>query len=289
MQIVLNGFVNGLLLACLALGFSIVYLPTRILFITLGAVYSLTPYIVKSVLGAGGSWWLSVATATMLAVAISALCELLNHRPLEKKQASEGAHLIASLGVYIVLVEVIAVVWGNDPQVLRTGLDKVYRPGGLILTRAQALSAFVSIGLLACFYTWLRFSDLGLHLRAMADNATEFALRGFNLHAYRLLVFCLAAALAASTSMLSAYDVGFDPYGGLHMLLMAIVAVIIGGRGSFRGPIVGGLLLGLLRSLVMWHLSARWQDVATFALLAFFLYVRPYGICGRPARLEVEA
>lgn len=289
MQIMMNGFVNGLLLACLALGFSIVYLPTRIFFIALGAVYALTPYIAKSVLGAGGPWWLSVAAAIGMAVVISALCELLNHRPLEKKQASEGAHLIASLGVYIVLVEVIAVVWGSDPQVLRTGLDEVYRFGGLILTRAQLLAALVSFGLLAAFYTWLRFSNLGLHLRAMADNATEFALRGFNLHAYRLLVFCLAAVLAASASMLSAYDVGFDPYGGLHMLLLAIVAVIIGGRGSFRGPIIGGLLLGLLRSLVVWHISARWQDVATFALLALFLYVRPYGICGRPARLEVEA
>lgn len=289
MQIMLNGFVNGLLLACLALGFSIVYLPTRIFFIALGAVYALTPYIAKSVFGAGGPWWLSVAAAIGMAVVISALCELLNHRPLERKQASEGAHLIASLGVYIVLVEVIAVVWGNNPQVLRTGLDDVYRWGGLILTRAQLLAALVSIGLLAGFYSWLRFSDLGLHLRAMADNATEFALRGFNLHAYRLLVFCLAAVLAASASMLSAYDVGFDPYGGLHMLLLAIVAVIIGGRGSFWGPIIGGLLLGLLRSLVVWHLSARWQDVATFALLALFLYVRPYGICGRKARLEVEA
>lgn len=289
MQIILNGLVNGLLLACLALGFSIVYLPTRIFFITLGAVYALAPYIAKSVLAAGVPWWLSVPTVIAIAMVISALCELLNHRPLEKRQASEGAHLIASLGVYIVLVEGIAVVWGNDPQVLRTGLDVVYRFGGLILTRAQLLTVFVSISLLATFYTWLRFSDLGLHLRAMADNAIEFALRGFNLHAYRLLVFCLAAVLAAATSMLSAYDVGFDPYGGLHMLLLAIVAVIVGGRGSFWGPIVGGLLLGLLRSLVVWHLSARWQDVATFALLALFLYVRPYGICGRPSRLEAEA
>ncbi len=289
MQIMLNGLVNGLLFACLALGFSIVYLPTRIFFITLGAIYTLTPYIAKSVLGAGGSWGLSVAASTLMAVVISALCELLNHRPLEKKQASEGAHLIASLGVYIVLVEVIAVVWGNDPQVLRAGLNDVYRFGGLVLTCAQLVSALVSISLLAAFYTWLQFSDLGLHLRAMADNDIEFALRGFNLHAYRLLVFCLAGVLAAATSMLSAHDVGFDPYGGLHMLLLAIVAVIIGGRGNFRGPIVGGLLLGLLRSLVVWHLSARWQDVATFSLLAFFLYVRPYGICGRPVRLEVEA
>lgn len=288
MQLLLNGLINGLLLACLALGFSIVYLPTRIFFIALGAIYALAPYIAKSIISAGGPWGLAVITTLAAAAVISMLSELFSHRNLEKKQASEGAHLIASLGVYIVLVEIIAVVWGNDPQVLRTGLDEVYRWSGLVLTRAQLLSALVSIGILALFNIWLRFSDLGLHLRAMSDNATEFALRGFNLHAYRLLVFCLAAVLATAASLLSAYDVGYDPYGGLHMLLLAIVAVIIGGRGSFWGPIVGGLLLGSLRSLVVWNLSARWQDVATFALLALFLYVRPYGICGRPVRLEVE-
>ena len=289
MQVLMNGLANGLLIACLALGFSIVYLPTRIFFISLGAIYAIAPYIAKSVLLAGLPWSLSIVAAIAAAVVISVGCELLNHRPLEKKQASEGAHLIASLGVYIVLVEVIAVVWGNNPQVLRTGMDDVFRWGDLILTRAQLLAALISIGLLVGFYTWLRYSDLGLRLRAMSDNAIEFALRGFNLYAYRLLVFCLAAVLAASASMLSAYDTGFDPYGGLHMLLLAIVAVIIGGRGSFLGPIVGGLMLGLLRALVVWHFSARWQDVATFALLALFLYVRPHGICGSKARLEVEA
>lgn len=288
MQIVLNGLVNGLLLSCLALGFSIVYLPTRIFFIALGAVYTLVPYILQSVLDAGFHWCFAVIAALAMGIVVSVLCELLNHRYLEKKKASGSAHLIASLGVYIVIVEVIAIVWGNDPQVLRPGLDEVYRFGGVFLARAQFLSALVSIILLATIYTWLQFSDLGLHLRAMADNAIEFALRGFNLYAYRLLVFFLAGGLAATASMLSAYDLGFDPYGGLHMLLLAIVAVIIGGRSSFWGSIVGGLLIGLLRSLVVWHLSACWQDVATFTLLALFLYVRPYGICGSPVRLEEE-
>lgn len=288
MQILINGFISGMLLACLALGFSVVYLPTGIFFISLGAVYALTPYVAKSTLDAGCSWWLSITVAMGISIVLSACCEFFNHRPLEKKQASQGAHLIASLGIYIFLVEFIAIIWGNDPQVLRTGLDHVYRWSNLILTHSQLISFFISFVLLFLFYSWLRFSNLGLHLRAMSDNPTEFALRGFNLYMYRLIVFCLAAFLAASASLLTAYDVGFDPHGGLHMLLLAIVAVIIGGRGSFWGPIVGGLMLSLLRSLVVWQLSARWQDVATFALLALFLYVRPHGVCGRPIRLEVE-
>lgn len=288
MQILINGLISGMLLACLASGFSIVYLPTGIFFISLGAIYALTPYVAKSLLNSGGSWWLSITVAIGISIMLSVCCELFNHRPLEKKQASHGAHLITSLGIYIFIVELIAIIWGNDPQVLRTGLDHVYRWSNLILTQSQLISFFTSLTLLFLFYAWLRFSNLGLHLRAMSDNPTEFALRGFNLYTYRLVVFCLAAFLAASASLLSAYDVGFDPHGGLHILLLAIVAVIIGGKDSFWGPIIGGLMLGILRSLVVWQLSARWQDVATFALLALFLYVRPNGVCGRPVRLEVE-
>ena len=95
--------------------------------------------------------------------------------------------------------------------------------------------------------------------------------------------------------MLMAYDIGFGPHTGLHATLLAVVAVIIGGRSSFVGPIVGGLLLGLICALdlihaqVVWHFSARWQDAATFAALALFLLLRPQGLFGQKTRIEATA
>jgi len=68
--------------------------------------------------------------------------------------------------------------------------------------------------------------------------------------------------------------------------LLAVVAVIIGGQSSFSGPVLGALLLGIIRAQVVWYMSARWQEAATFLLLAVFLLFKPQGLLSSKTRLE---
>jgi branched-chain amino acid transport system permease protein len=208
---------------------------------------------------------------------------------LERKDASTGAHLIASLGIYIALVQIIVLIWDNQSKTLRKGLDEVFTFGDATLTHAQIIAATLSVTTLSFFYAWLRFSSLGLQFRALADNPKELALQGYNTQWLRLLAFGVSGLLASIAALLMAYDIGFDPHGGLTALLLAVVAVIVGGRQSFIGPVLGGLLLGVLRSGTLWLLSARWQDAVTFGILALFLFIRPRGIVGRKTRLEAQS
>lgn len=286
MQILLNGLVSGSAIALLAVAFQAVYLPTRVFFIGLAGVYAFVPYIAHAVMQAGAPGWLAAVVAMLASVALCLLCEWANHAPLSRRRASDGAQLIASLGIYIILVQIVAMIWGNDTKTLRTGLDSVTRFGGVILTGAQWMILGVAALLLASFGVLLMKSNLGLRLRALADNPVMFGLFGYNVDTHRLLAFALAGIFCAAASLAMAYDIGFDPHGGLHAVLLAVVAVIIGGRGSFLGPVIGALLLGVLRAQVVWHLSARWQEAATFALLALFLLIRPQGLFGHKTRLE---
>ena len=114
------------------------------------------------------------------------------------------------------------------------------------------------------------------------------ALRGYNIRRLRVFAFAVSGFLAAESAVLVAYDVGFDPHGGIHALTLAIVAVIIGGRQTFIGPLLGSLLLGLVRAQVVWNLSARWQDAVTFILLAGFLLLRPEGLLNPQGRVEAN-
>jgi branched-chain amino acid transport system permease protein len=157
-----------------------------------------------------------------------------------------------------------------------------------VLTQSQLLAAVVSSTILVAFYLWLQFSQLGLQFRALSDNPKEFALRGYDIQRLRLISFAISGFLGALSSLLVAYDIGFDPQGGLVALLLAVVATIIGGYQSFLGSTLGSLLLGLLRSQVVWFLSARWQEAVTFLLLVLFLFIRPNGILGQKTRLEAE-
>ncbi|MEM8556309.1 MAG: branched-chain amino acid ABC transporter permease [Bacteroidota bacterium] len=286
MQILANGIISGLTISVLAMAFSVVYLPTRVFHIALGGIYAAVPFVAWTALRDGWPGFAAVLLAVSLAVGLSLACEQFNHARLERNQAPEGAHLIASLGIYIVLVQIVALIWGSEPKVLRQGVDQVFTAGGLILSRAQLVAGGGALVALALFFVWLRYSLLGLQFRALADNPRALALQGYNIRQLRLLAFGVSGLLGATAALLVAYDVGFDPHGGLPALLLAIVAVIIGGRQSFLGPMLGGLLLGVVRSQVVWFLSARWQAAVTFALLALFLYVRPHGLVGRKMRLE---
>jgi len=288
MQILFNGIITGLTIALLALAFTVVYLPTRVFHVALGGVYAAVPFIAWACLRGGLPWYWAMLIATLIGMAISVACELINHAALEKKGAASGTHLVSSLGIYIILVQAVALIWGNETKVLRTGLDAVVQMGGVVLTYAQLIAAGVCLVALGIFYLWLHFSQLGLQFRALADNAKEFALRGYNVRRLRLMAFGISGLLGAVSSLLVAYDIGFDPNGGLTAVLLAVVAVIIGGRQSFFGCVLGGILLGVVRSQVVWFLSARWQEAITFLILALFLFLRPHGLLGTKVRLEAE-
>ncbi len=286
MQIIINGLISGLAIALLAIGFQLVYLPTRVFFVGLAGLYTLAPYGYITSQAIAGGWYVAVVASFVAVVSLALVFEWSNHAPLSRKGASEGAHLISSLGIYIVMVQVVAMIWGNETQTLRTGLEATYHFGNVVITRSQFLIAGVSVVLLGGFLIMLRTTGIGLRLRALSDNPIQFALFGYNVDAHRLMAFGLAGVFAAAASLLTAWDVGFDPHRGMHAVLLAVVAVIIGGRSSFVGPIVGGILLGLVRAQVVWHLSARWQEAITFTALALFLLLKPQGLFGEKNRIE---
>lgn len=290
LQVAINGVISGLVIALLATAFSLVYVPTRVFHVALGGIVAFIPYVALQCQKGAMPVVVQVIAGLAAAMLLSVGCELLNHAGLERKKASSATHMVASLGAYIVIVQVIALAWGSDTQNLLKGLDEVIRfPGDVSLTWTQCVTAVVSILLLGSFHVWLTRTELGLRFRALADNPTELALRGYNTNRLRILAFAMSGAFAGVGAMLIAYDVGFDPHLGLSQALLAAVAVILGGRSSFVGPILGGLFLGILRTHVVWFLSARWQDMATFMVLAAFLFFRPHGMLGQRVRLEAEA
>ena len=288
-QILVNGFISGLVIALLGMAFTLASLPTRVFHVALAGVYTVAPFVVWSLWKTTWHPAWGVAAAVAVGVLLSALCEACNHWWLERKHAPDGLHLVSSLGISIIIVQSVAMIWGNETQVLREGIDQVFQFWGLRLTRSQIIAAAVSAFLLVAFAVWLHRAKLGLQFRALADNPVQLALFGYDIRRLRLLAFALSGLLASVAAVLNAFDLGFDAHGGLHALLLGVVAVIVGGRGTWFGPLLAGILLGLCRAFVVWQFSARWQDAATFAILVAVLFLRPQGLLGRKTRLEAAA
>jgi len=255
--------------------------------LSLCAVFVVAPATAYGAMRAGFGWLPAAAAAIAVGTALSWLAGTLNHERLETKGASAGAHLISALGLYLMLGQLLVVATGSETRMLDPGLGGSYGLGPVVVTTGQLLTAGCSAAVLTVFVALIRWSRAGIMLRALSYNPSECQLRGIDVGRVRGIAFILAGVLGATGGLLSGRESGYDPNGGLLAGLPAIVALIIGGRQSFFGPIVGALLVSVLSSGTVWYFSAGWREPATFLLLAAFLLLRPNGIFQRPGSWEV--
>ena len=156
--------------------------------------------------------------------------------------------------------------------------------GDIVITTPQKYQTVVGIVVLAVFMAVLKWTNWGLRLKALSADETLFETLGYNTNATRVLVFLVSGAFIALASCLTVYDVGLDPNMGMSILINAMVAMILGGVGKFSTCILGGLSLGLLQSLTVYHFASNWQNAVTFLVLLILLFLRPQGIAGYKQR-----
>lgn len=209
------------------------------------------------------------------------------YEPLMKNKFSSSALMISSFGLYLFIINLIALLFGNETKVLNPGIEKTYTFGSVILTRIQILSFITSLFIISLFYLFKK-SKLGKIVLAYSNNPKLIEVLGYNSNLIKSLLFGIGSILAAISANLFALDVGIDPYIGMNALLISAVSVIIGGVKIFDGAIIGGFLIGLIQSLVVWQFSAQWMNASTFILLILFLLLRPQGLLGIKLRIEEE-
>src|ERR1035441_7891295 len=140
MQVWVNGLIYGLLLSCVGLAFSLVYQTARVFHFAQAGVYAAAPFFALALFQYTGSWLVSCIGSVLASIAVSATCERANHRPLLEKGAGSGAHMISSLGIYLAIVQLLSIKWGNQPRVLSVIASGTYQFGGIIVTRAQLVA-----------------------------------------------------------------------------------------------------------------------------------------------------
>lgn len=124
MQILINGVISGCSVALLAIAFQAVYLPTRVFYLGLAGIYCLAPFLVLTGQMMNWPWAICLLFALAVSMMLSILFEWANHARLARKNVGEGVHLISSLGLYIVTVQVVTMIWGTTLEVCGLGLIK---------------------------------------------------------------------------------------------------------------------------------------------------------------------
>lgn len=121
-------------------------------------------------------------------------------------------------------------------------------------------------------------SRFGRSVRAVADDPDAAALCGVNAGRVVLLAFVAAGLLAGLAGLLDAPGRSVSVDDGVVLGLEGIAAALLGGLGSLRGAVAGGLAVGLLQAVAVYAGGASLQDVAPLSLLVVLLALRPQGV-----------
>ncbi|MEO0021683.1 MAG: branched-chain amino acid ABC transporter permease [candidate division WOR-3 bacterium] len=287
LQFIANGLVEGVVLGMFALGFSIIYNSSRVFNFAQGGIFTVAGYIVYL------SWKilnLPIGVGIMLAIigaiGLGMLLERLIFYPLYRQQSSPAIVILSSLGSYLVIVNLIVLILGNETRVLRSGVEETLKLGGGILTKIQVFGGCTALILSVLTIILLRHTRFGITLRALADNSSLIAVLGLGIQRLRLLSFAWGSMLGGVAGVIAAFDVGIDPHVGGSAVLIGAVATILGGIRVIEAAFFGGVIIGITKNLAAGHISARWESAVTFFILLIVLLLRPQGILGKRGRLE---
>lgn len=279
--------VSGSMIAVMAIGFWFIYKATHLFHIAHGAIYTASVYVFYTLYVSKNIPLLPSFLAALISGVVFGLTTyFVVYSPLEKKSASPGIKFISSLAIYIFLVNVIAMSYGNETKILSKGLSESLSFGNIILTKIQVYQFVSFLIILVLSYFFVQQTKSGRAIRAIGDNSVLFKALGLNERWVKAMVFGIGSAIAGVASILTGLDVGIDPHIGMFALLNAVVAVIIGGIKRLEGAVLGSLLIGVIQNLVIWQFSARWESAVTFFILVIVLLYKSGGLFVVKRRVE---
>lgn len=304
LQNFLNGLSIGSIYAIFALGYTLIFSILGIINFAHGAVFTLGAYFTYALMGGAFGFngllanaqlpfslpfWLATLLSAVLAGLVGVAIERLAFRPLRRKRADPLLTVVSSLGVALVIVNVIqylvgaenytfpANTYGNLPPAINFGtMDNP------IPIRTVQIVIFLISGVILGILTYLiNATKYGKAMRAVAEDPTTASLLGINTDRFIVFTFFVSSFLAALAGTLVGSSVSIaGPYFGIGFGLKGLAVIVLGGLGSIPGAVVGGLLIGLVEAFVPGEYSA-YKDAVAFGILFIVLLVRPQGLLGR--------
>ena len=283
LQLVLNGIVTGCLYAVLAISFAVIYAPTKTFHFAHGSVYVYAGYFLYQFAMPWG-WPLpaAIVAAIVAAALLGVLVDRVVYTPLRRGGAGVMEILLSAFGTFIVLQNVLLLIWKSDPRTVRApeALKNGIPFGMLTLTPLDVITVAVAGVVLAGVAVFIRTTRLGKAMRAVENDPEVAVMVGISTGRVRMAAFFLGSALVAVAATLTALDKGLEPTIGVNALLVAVVAMIVGGVGSFPGAALAGFFLGVVENLGIWQIPSEWKSTITFTVLAVFILFRPTGFFG---------
>lgn len=281
----MDGLLASAIYALVALAFVVVYKASGAINFALGELAMLGSRLVATGIHAmevGLAGAMGSASAGMVVVALAFNRLVLRHmvgRPLISL-------IMVTLGLGALIRGAAPLVFGAVPGTIPLPIPSdpldVY---GVLVPAGRLVAATIAITCITAVSAFFRFSRTGLALRAISDDQQVAMAMGIDVHGHVALTWAMVGVISVFTGALWTFTLG----GGLGVVIIGLKVfpiLVVGGLDSVPGIMVGAVLIGVLESLAAGYLDpllgAGFSSIAPYLLLLAVLFVRPYGMFGRP-------
>jgi len=287
-QVLATTLVVASLYALLGAGYVLVYRASRVLNLAQGDLLTLGGYLLFAVTATIGA---TPVLVVPLALVLSTLAGFLIYRTLMRPMAGHPifAAVLVTVTLGILLRAAIVLIftdrirhplpmlgWRNPPVAL---------PGGTVVSTFDLATVATAVVVFAALFLFLRFSPIGIQMRAAGERALLASQRGINFHFIFALAWALAAFCGGLAGMLYACNIRLEP--SLDVLgLKAFAVALVGGLDSLAGVIPAALLVAGIEVLSIRYGNPLLSDVSPFLCLLAMLLVRPWGLLGTKEELD---
>jgi branched-chain amino acid transport system permease protein len=304
LQQLLNGLSIGSVYAIFALGYTLVYSILGIINLAHGAIFTLGAYFTYALMGGNFGFngllanavlpvklpfAISLILSSILAGLIGVIMERIAFEPLRRKGSDPLLTVVSSLGVAVVIVNLIqylvgaesytfpADTFGNLPAAINFGT--VEKP--IPIRSVQLIIFAVSMVIVLILTYFINQTKYGKAMQAIAEDQVTASLLGINTDQFILITFFISSLLAGLAGTLVASSVSIaGPYFGIGFGLRGLAVIVLGGLGSIPGAVLGGLVIGVIEAFVPSEYSG-YKDAVAFGILFIMLLVRPQGLLGK--------
>lgn len=283
-----NGLILGSMYALIAIGFSMIYGIVRLINFAHGDIFTIGAFTTLASVALIG---LPFPVAIIVTLVAGALCgmliERIAFRPM--RGAPQVTGFIASLAVSIFLENLAVLTISAQPRsfLVPDYLGQLVSLGPITVRVIDLGIIALAIIFMAALALFVRFTRVGIAMRATSENYDVARLMGININRMIMLAFAIGSGLAAVSGLMWGSKYGqINPLMGLLLGLKAFVAAVIGGIGSIPGAMLGGYVLGLSEVLFVGLLPPEYsgyRNAFVFGTLILVLLVMPNGLLGRNA------
>lgn len=274
----LNGVVYGGLLYLLAVGLVLIFGLREVVNFAHGALFMIGAYLGFTVAASG--FWIGGLAVSLVAMTLAGfLLDAAVFRPLRKQD--HIVTVLVTFGLLLMLEALVTFLWGKAyltypvPTLLSGTVDIAGTPFPTYRLFVIAVSVAVALSLTI----WLRFTRIGLYVRAASTDARITSIQGINVDRLSLIVVGLGTALAGLSGVVAGPLLSLSPTMGNYILIDSFMVVVIGGLGSFAGAFVAALIIGQIHNFGAIYLP--WAaTMLPFLLMVAILIWRPTGFAG---------